>query len=357
LFGDAIGVRVEGKKTNRKKSVTLADIAAIVGVGNMTVSRALRTPEKVSDSVRKRIEAVAFELGYPMPIQSKSGQKTGILLIHSTDYLAYHELFTLIKEMLHQSSIDFLIDASIVNGDDEYNKLKLLVLTKPDFVILSSAPHHGDTITLLKNLNIPVIEILSETPFPIDINIGISQQNTLYNLTTHHIHYGYSEICFVCEDQSNWKIKQQVIGWQRAMISHGLNPDKIISLSNAFSYAKASALLPEILFKWPTTQLVLCSNMQIASALICECFRRKIKIPAMLSIASIGSHDIAQNLYPSLSSADIPLQELAKIIDSVVKKCINGHLVEPKTIIKETSIQLRGSSCVDHHQFKPNDWI
>ncbi|CAG8998995.1 MAG: HTH-type transcriptional regulator GntR [Candidatus Celerinatantimonas neptuna] len=346
------------KKVNRKKSVTLADIAKIVGVGNMTVSRALRTPDKVSDSVRQKIESVARELGYPIPVHVDSAKKMGIILIHSMDYFAYHELFLWIKKLFNKSGIDFLIDSSIMNGHDEYNKLILLSMMNPSFVILSSAPHLGDTVSLLKSMNVPVIEILSETPDPIDINIGISQQNTLYNLTEKHIGYGYSDICFVCEDQNNWKIKQQVIGWQRAMITHGLNPNQTLDLPDSFSYGKASGLIPEILLRWPMTQLVLCGNIQIANALICECFRRSIKIPEVLSIASVGSQDLAQNLYPSLSCADIPLKELAEEIYSVVKRCIRGHLIEQKIIIKDSLIKLRGSSCSGKRDnLRQNDWI
>lgn len=55
-----------GTSRNRRSSgrVTLADVAKVVGVGQMTVSRALRTPEMVSEPLRKRIEEAIIELGY-----------------------------------------------------------------------------------------------------------------------------------------------------------------------------------------------------------------------------------------------------------------------------------------------------
>src|SRR5260370_38521824 len=48
---------------NRKR-VTLSDVARHVGVGPMTVSRALRTPELVSSRLRSRILKPVDELGY-----------------------------------------------------------------------------------------------------------------------------------------------------------------------------------------------------------------------------------------------------------------------------------------------------
>ncbi|WP_437616620.1 LacI family DNA-binding transcriptional regulator [Erwinia sp. V71] len=55
---------MEGKRRPGTGKSTLADVAKRVGVSAMTVSRALRAPEKVSDSLREKIQQVIAELGY-----------------------------------------------------------------------------------------------------------------------------------------------------------------------------------------------------------------------------------------------------------------------------------------------------
>ncbi len=55
------------KKTRKRRGtgrVTLQEVANFAGVGTMTVSRALRTPEQVSDKLREKIEQAVEELGY-----------------------------------------------------------------------------------------------------------------------------------------------------------------------------------------------------------------------------------------------------------------------------------------------------
>ncbi|EHC65124.1 LacI transcriptional regulator [Salmonella enterica subsp. enterica serovar Minnesota str. A4-603] len=52
------------RKRRSTGKVTIADVAQLAGVGTMTVSRALRTPEQVSDKLREKIEAAVHELGY-----------------------------------------------------------------------------------------------------------------------------------------------------------------------------------------------------------------------------------------------------------------------------------------------------
>ena len=50
----------------RNQRVTLQDIAQLADVTKMTVSRFLRTPEKVSPETRERITKVMEEVGYPL---------------------------------------------------------------------------------------------------------------------------------------------------------------------------------------------------------------------------------------------------------------------------------------------------
>lgn len=59
--------KVEMSETRKRRStgnVTLADVAKQAGVGTMTVSRALRTPDLVSEKLREKIQQVVDELGY-----------------------------------------------------------------------------------------------------------------------------------------------------------------------------------------------------------------------------------------------------------------------------------------------------
>jgi len=52
------------KKRRSTGQTTLFDVAKYAGVGTMTVSRALRTPDKVSDKLRQKIQLAVETLGY-----------------------------------------------------------------------------------------------------------------------------------------------------------------------------------------------------------------------------------------------------------------------------------------------------
>ncbi|MDA9948637.1 LacI family transcriptional regulator [Paracoccaceae bacterium] len=48
----------------KEKWVTMKDVANLANVGTITVSRVLRTPQKVSEPKRKRVLKAIEELGY-----------------------------------------------------------------------------------------------------------------------------------------------------------------------------------------------------------------------------------------------------------------------------------------------------
>ncbi|VFS80091.1 Gluconate utilization system GNT-I transcriptional repressor [Raoultella planticola] len=69
------------RKRRSTGKVTLADVAQLAGVGTMTVSRALRTPEQVSDKLREKIEAAVQELGY-MPQSCRQRTRVRFIVDH-----------------------------------------------------------------------------------------------------------------------------------------------------------------------------------------------------------------------------------------------------------------------------------
>lgn len=55
---------IKTRKRRNTGRVTLQEVAKHAGVGSMTVSRALRTPELVSDKLREKVNQAVAELGY-----------------------------------------------------------------------------------------------------------------------------------------------------------------------------------------------------------------------------------------------------------------------------------------------------
>ena len=107
--------------TPNRKRVTLSDVARHVGVGPMTVSRALRTPEMVSLHLRGRILKAVDELGY-VRNRVASGLASGtarlvpviIPTLHHSVYVPFLEgLYSVLPQAGYQillGTTEYLID-------------------------------------------------------------------------------------------------------------------------------------------------------------------------------------------------------------------------------------------------------
>lgn len=85
---DADGSPKEKRRKGTGK-ITLTEVAEFVGVSAMTVSRALRMPEKVTPELRDRIDAAVSQLGYVPNLQARN-----LASVHSDLILAVVPTFS-----------------------------------------------------------------------------------------------------------------------------------------------------------------------------------------------------------------------------------------------------------------------
>ena len=114
------------EKTRKRRGtgrVTLQEVANFAGVGTMTVSRALRTPEQVSDKLREKIEQAVEELGY-IPNRTAGALASGhsdtvAVLVPSLTDKASSRFMQSLQQVLNKNEFQLLL------GCHEYNQLKL----------------------------------------------------------------------------------------------------------------------------------------------------------------------------------------------------------------------------------------
>ncbi len=94
----------------RNQRVTLQDIALLADVTKMTVSRFLRTPEKVSPETRERIAKVMEEVGYPLEDVERPQKTPRIgILVPSFNNQIFSDLLAGIESVTSQQGYQTLV--------------------------------------------------------------------------------------------------------------------------------------------------------------------------------------------------------------------------------------------------------
>ncbi|MFK3660310.1 LacI family DNA-binding transcriptional regulator [Scandinavium sp. NPDC088450] len=302
------------RKRRSTGKVTLADVAQLAGVGTMTVSRALRTPEAVSDKLREKIEAAVQELGYMPNLQasalaSASSWTIG-MVVPSLSEAGCSEMFAGLQQVLQPAGYQIMLAESRHHLEQEEKLLETLLASNIAAAILLSVEHSDTVRHWLSNSSIPVMEIGAKRTDPLDMNIGIDNVAAMFELTQTLIHRGYQNIGLLCANQEQWIFQQHLQGWYKAMLRHHMSLDRVINAAEPPTFTTGAAQLPEFLLAWPELDALVCVSDELACGALYECQRRRIKVPDDLAIVGFGDSNVSRVCQPPLTTIAVPHRQI-----------------------------------------------
>lgn len=334
------------RKRRSTGKVTIADVAQLAGVGTMTVSRALRTPEQVSDKLREKIEAAVNELGY-MPNLTASAlasasSHTIAMVVPNLAEAGCTEMFAGLQHVLQPAGYQIILAESRHRLEQEEKLLEILLASNIAAAILLSVEHNSTVRHLLKNASIPVIEIGAIRTDPIDINIGIDNVAAMFELTDMLVQRGYQNIGLLCANQEQWIFQQHLQGWYKAMLRHHMSPNRVINAALPPVFSTGASQLPEFLLAWPELDALVCVSDELACGVLYECQRRRIKVPDELAVVGFGDSDVSKVCQPSLTTMAVPHRKIGLEAGNVLLERIkegnwsNQIFIEPCLCLRES---------------------
>lgn len=304
--------------------ITLNDIATLAGVTKMTVSRYLRTPEKVKPETAHRIASVIAEVGYQSDpdnpaISSNTLPRIGVLLPSFNNQI-FSDLLAGIESVTAAQDYQTLV----VNYDYDSQKEEELIATVLAFnvkaLILTESVHTVRAEKYLKSAKIPVAEVMGLANKPGRINVGFDNFRAGLEMTQMLIASGKHRVIYF-GSMSDLRDEQRYAGYCQAMEQAGLTTGRItpgkvssVSIGNGMM-ALAHQMYPDI-------DGILCTNDDLAVGVLQECLALAIKVPETLAIAGFHGLEIGQVTTPRLASVFTPRYEMGKIATEILIKKI-----------------------------------
>lgn len=187
-----------GKKGSAAK---IEDVAARANVSIMSVSRALRGVEGVSEKKRAEILRIARQMKYVPNSNARSLAVANSNLIGISLPTFAGEVFADIlngmRRTFDSAGYSSVIDTTEYSPEAELNWVRRLVSWQPAGIILTGLEHQPETVELLKASPIPVLEIWDHTDDPIDICVGIDHYKAGQMIGEHAVALGYERPAFV----------------------------------------------------------------------------------------------------------------------------------------------------------------
>ncbi|MEC5318223.1 LacI family DNA-binding transcriptional regulator [Brenneria populi subsp. brevivirga] len=319
-----------GKLRKRRTSgrVTLQDVANYVGVGMMTVSRALRTPEQVSDRLREKIEQAVEALGY-IPNRAAGSLASGYsntvaVLIPSLADKASSLFMQSLQQALNRNNYQLLLGCHDYSQQNEASILGTLLQNNPDALVVFGSQLTDNAWQAIERASVPTLNIAGADSLNASLTLSVDFSAAAEQLTGHILARGYKNIGYVCAHMDNRLQKQQLNGWHKAMLRGYQNADLVVATPDSPSMQFGRHALSELLLRQPDLDALVCSHEDIALGALFECQRRLIKVPGGLAIACLNGGANCDQTYPVLTSVRVDYERMGrdtgKFLISILKK-------------------------------------
>ncbi|MFN3824965.1 MAG: LacI family DNA-binding transcriptional regulator [Pseudorhodobacter sp.] len=185
----------------RRDGNRIEDVAAAAGVSAMTVSRALRGMEGVSEARRAEILRLATAMNYVPDSSARSLAMANSTLIGISLPNLFNEVFADIlaamRDIFRSAGFSTVIETTDYDTGTERDWVERLLSWRPAGIILTGTDHDPDLRARLRGARVPVLEIWDHSDDPIDISVGIDHLAAGRALGDHAVSLGYARPAFL----------------------------------------------------------------------------------------------------------------------------------------------------------------
>lgn len=295
----------------QRNAVSLVDVARLAGCAPATVSRRLNSPEKVSDTVIKSIDAAIDELGYvrngsARALRASRSRLVGAV-IPTLRHSIYAEMLAGVQQTLAGGGFALIHSTSDYDIDEEYRQVRTLVERGVEAVVLVGTRHRSKTFELLKNQNVNcVVTYAVESGFKLS-SVGFDNRKAaelaadlLYGLG----HRRYAMLAGLTHN--NDRAKSRVEGFVDYLGSKGVAPEAIHIREAPYLIEQGRAAMEDILSETKDITAVFCGSDILAVGALNACRAHGFDVPGDISIVGFDNLEIAAFTEPPLSTLDVP---------------------------------------------------
>ena len=338
--------------------VTMADVAARVGVSKMTVSRALNRSESrdrsSSEALRQRILQACSEMGYVIDKTARtfSSKRSGFVaaVIPSLNNSNFSETAHGITDAVEGAGLQLLLGYSDYRVETEERLIRELLARRPEGVILTGGSHTPAARAMLQASGIPLVETWDLPAQPLGHTVGFSNAEATGALVRHLHERGYRRIAFIGGTSNrDTRGADRRRGYTEAIAALGLPEGRVISFGQPpISMAQGAQAVVQLVQQWPQVDAAVCVSDLSAFGALAECQRRGWAVPGRIAIAGFGDFEVGRNCHPRISTVAVDCEAIGRAAGELLLRAIEaareGAPLPPETVLMPFHIVPREST-------------
>lgn len=334
---------------------TIKDVALAAGCSTATVSRALATPEKVTEATRLRVTAAVAQVGYSPNVAARnlrrSESKTIVVLLPDIANPFFSEIIASLEEVAHRAGYQVLLGDCENDANRARGYFDLLRTNQADGIILMTTQVPRTLIQDRQtSANFPLVmacEYFDGLALP---TVCIDNRLAAAKAVEYLLSLGHQRIATITGPSHNPICHDRILGYQAELQRAGLSasPDWIAEGDFSFlaGYQQGRLLLDRAPANRPTAIFCHCDEMAIG--LLKAARDLGVKVPTQLSVVGFDNIGFSEYCEPGLTTISQPRDEIGRSAMRLLLDILNKKQV-PLQQTPTTQLIVRDSTarCID----------
>ncbi|HEY5798174.1 MAG TPA: LacI family DNA-binding transcriptional regulator [Bosea sp. (in: a-proteobacteria)] len=321
-------------------SPRIEEVARLAGVSPITVSRALRQPDKLSAATRLKVLEAVERTGYesnPHARALRSGRSTLVAAFVSNIMSQQFGLAVqgLARE-LEPQGYELMIGQTSYSYAKEIAMVRSLRSLRPAAVMFTGVIELEENRRALRELGIPVVETWAFPRDPIDMLVGFSNVDAGVMAARHLLGKSYRRLAFIGRSGGRGALRLKGFRDEAARLGTALT--QVVTVPEVQSISDGRAALAKLFSVCDSVDAVFCANDLLATGAVIEARSRGIAVPEQVAILGFGDNDTAGQISPGLTTITMDAFELGRRAGQMLKARLGG--IEPTEPIQNVPLEL-----------------
>ncbi len=330
-----------------QQRVGVREVALAAAVSTATVSRFLNAPDTVKARNSERIRAAIDRLGY---VPNNAGRSLRLrrshmigAIIPTLNHAIFSRLVESLEQRLHEGGYSLLVATSDFDLEKELDQARLLFQRGAEALMLVGDLHRPALVQLLTTQSLPYVNTYAWNPAGRQPTIGFDNhlataQVTEFLLDMGHRHFGVIAPPFLDNDRASGR----VAGVRDTLAGRGIELSDRCIIERPYSIEDGREGLRLLMAQTPRPTAIVCANDIFALGALIECPPLGVKVPIDLSIVGFDDLEFAAHLRPSLTTIEVPADEMGRRAGTYLLDRLQGKVVldrvriDLKLIVRET---------------------
>ncbi len=336
------------RRSVRRSSPSLRDVASLAGVSTATASRALHSPEMLDTITLARVQEAVRKLRYvphgaARTLRNQRSYTIGAV-VPSFDYALYARTTSALEQVLDARGYALLLASHHYDLANEVRLTKALIERGVEAFMFVGRDHDQELYALLADFGRPYVLAWALDDSGSHPSIGFDNRAAARAMATHLLDLGHRRFGLITAPHAgNDRARERTAGVREALAARGLTLDEACIQYGSIALGSGVEAMRRLLALRRRPTAVVATNDVFAVGAMAACREVGVRIPEDISITGSDNTDLGATQTPPLTTIRTPIVEVGRAAGEYLLAILDGQ-APPRTAQHPFELVIRGST-------------